>query len=120
MIAESHRAAWTIPGAFWKAQEGGIVNLREAIGEYVVGYLQCHEVIGMDGDGVERIRRQAGEAGERLDCAVKVAEAAMAYMEHQAASVGDPVADEAAYYRERCRLWDAFMLAKDKAKEVVS
>ena len=101
------------------------MNLGEAIGEYVVGYLRWHDVIGMvrrqridDGDGVEQTRRQAGEARERLDRAVKVAEAAIAYMEHQAASVGDPVADEAAYYRERCRLWDAFMAARDKAKEV--
>ena len=94
------------------------MNLREAIGEYVVGYLQCHEVIGMEGEGVEQIRRQFGEAVDRLCRAVKVAEAAMAYMEHQAASVGDPVADEAAYYRERCKLWDAFMEAREKAREV--
>ena len=52
------------------------MNLREAIGLYVVGYLQCYEVIGTEGEGVERIRRQAFEAGDRLDRAVKVAEAA--------------------------------------------
>ena len=96
------------------------MNLREAIGEYAVRYAQCQEVIGWDGEGAERIRRQFGESVDRLCRVVEVAEAAMVYMEHQAASVGDPVADEAAYYRERCRLWDAFMLAKDKAKEVVS
>ena len=94
------------------------MNLREAIGQYAVRYAQCQEVIGMEGEGAERIRRQAFEAGDWLDRAVNVAEAAIAYMEHQAASVGDPVADEAAYYRERCRLWDAFMVAKAKAKEV--
>ena len=96
------------------------MNLREAIGEYAVRYAHCQEVIGMEGEGAERIRRQFGESVDRLCCVVKVAEASMAYMEHQAASVGDPVADEAAYYRERCRLWDAFMAAKDTAKEVVS
>ena len=61
-----------------------------------------------------------GQSLDNIGRWADMAEAAMAYMEHQAASVGDPVADEAAYYRERCRLWDAFMLAKDKAKEVVS
>lgn len=96
------------------------MNLREAIGEYAVRYAQCQEVIGWEGEGAERIRGQFGESVDRLCRVVEVAEAAIAYMEHQAASVGDPVADEAAYYRERCRLWDAFMLAKDKAKEVVS
>ena len=93
------------------------MNLREAIGEYVVGYLQCHEVIGMEGEGVERIRRQAGEAGERLDCVVKAAEAAMAYMEHQAASVYDPDECDLAYAQQRGKLWDAFMEAYKAAKD---
>ena len=90
------------------------MNLREAIGLYVVGYLQCHEVIGMEGEGVERIRRQAGEAGERLDCVVKVAEAAMAYAEYQASNPGVEAKD---YFRERGKLWDAFMEARAKAKD---
>ena len=96
------------------------MNLREAIGEYAVRYAQCQEVIGMEGEGVERIRRQFGESVDRLCCVVKVAEASMAYMEHQAASVGDPVADDSVYYRERCELWDAFTAARDKAKELAS
>ena len=91
------------------------MNLREAIGEYVVGYLQWHEVIGMEGEGVERIRRQAGEAGERLDCVVKAAEAAMAYAEYQVNNGWDANVDGATYIRERGKLWDAFMEARAKA-----
>ena len=93
------------------------MNLRETIGDYAIRFAQCQEVIGMEGEGVERIRRQAGEVEERLYRAVAVAEAAIAYMEHQAASVGDPVVNEAVYYRERCELWDAFMAARAKAKD---
>ena len=92
------------------------MNLREAIGEYVVGYLQCHEVIGME--GVERIRRQAGEAGERLDRAVKVAEAAIALAEYQATSGYDPEVDRSTYVQQRGKLWDAFMQAHKAAKDV--
>ena len=90
------------------------MNLREAIGEYVVGYLQCHEVIGMEGEGVERIRRQAGEAGERLDCVVKVAEAAMAIVEQQEAVDSYAFADAV---MGRGELWEQYRAARDKAKE---
>ena len=89
------------------------MNLREAIGEYVVGYLQCHELTGMDGDGVERIRRQAGEAGERLDCVVKVAELALAIVEQQEDSYA--FADAV---MGRGELWEQYKMARAKAKEV--
>ena len=117
MIAESHRAARAIPGAFWKVLEGGGVNLREAIGEYVVGYLQCHEVIGMEGDGVERIRRQAGEAEERLYRIVKIAEAAIALSEYQAFAAFYPNVEAAVYFRERGKLWEQFLAAYKAAKD---
>ena len=91
------------------------MNLREAIGEYVVGYLRCHEVIGMEGDGVERIRRQAFEAGDRLCRVVEVAEAAIAYAEYQATSGYDPEVDSMTYTAERGRLWHAFIMARAKA-----
>lgn len=91
------------------------MNLRQAIGEYVVGYLRCHEVIGVEGDGVERIRRQAGEAGERLDRVVEVAEAALAYAEFQVNAGWGTSTDGATYIRERGKLWDAFMEARAKA-----
>lgn len=90
------------------------MNLREAIGEYVVHCMRCQEVIGMEGEGVERIRRQAGEAEERLYRAVAVAEAAIAYAEYQASNPGVDASD---YLREQCRLWDAFMAARAKAKD---
>ena len=88
------------------------MNLREAIGEYAVNYMRCQEVIGWDGEGVERIRRQAGEAEERLCRAVKVAEAAIAYAEYQASNPGVDAKD---YFREQCELWDAFMAARKAA-----
>ena len=91
------------------------MNLREAIGEYAVRYAQCQEVIGIEGDGVERIRRQAGEAGERLDRVVEVAEAAIALAEYQATSGYDPEVDLSTYLQQRGKLWDAFMAARAKA-----
>lgn len=90
------------------------MNLREAIGEYVVGYLQCHEVIGMEGEGVERIRRQAFEAGDRLDRVVKVAEAAMAIVEQQEAVDSYAFADAV---MGRGELWEQYRAARDRAKD---
>ena len=91
------------------------MNLREAIGEYAVRYAQCQEVIGMDGEGVERIRRQFGESVDRLCRVVEVAEAALAYMEHQATSVHDPDECDLDRAQQRATLWDAFMEARKKA-----
>ena len=91
------------------------MNLREAIGEYAVHYGRCQEVIGWEGEGVERIRRQFGEVEERLDCVVKVAEAAIALAEYQATSGYDPEVDRSTYVQQRGRLWDAFIMARAKA-----
>ena len=77
------------------------------------GYLQCHELIGMDGDGVERIRRQAFEAGDRLDRAVKVAEAALAYAKYRADADCGAV-DQMSF--EHWRLWNRFIESLAKAK----
>ena len=85
------------------------MNLREAIGEYAVHYMRCQEVIGWEGEGAERIRRQAGEAVERLCRVVKVAEAAMAYAEYQASNPGVEAKD---YFRERGKLWEQFLMLK--------
>ena len=91
------------------------MNLREAIGEYAVWYVRCQEVIGWEGEGVERIRRQFGEVEERLDRAVNVAEAAIALAEYQATSGYDPEVDRSTYLQQRGKLWDAFILARAKA-----
>ena len=80
------------------------MNLRKAIGEYAVHYGRCQEVIGWEGEGVERIRRQFGEAEERLSRVVKVAEAAIALSEYQATSGYDPEVDSMTYTAERGRL----------------
>ena len=93
------------------------MNLREAIGEYVVGYLQCHEVIGMEGEGADRIRRQFGEAEDRLYRIVEVAEAALAYAEYRADADRDAV-NQLVCAAEHWRLWDAFWVARAKAREV--
>ena len=85
------------------------MNLREAIGEYVVRYAQCQEVIGMEGGGVERIRRQFGEAQERLYRIVKVAEAAIALAEYQAFVAFNPAVED--------ELWRAFKEAHKAAKD---
>ena len=71
-----------------------------------------------DAAAVSRCHAEIDNAMRGIIRWLDMAEAAIALAQHQAASVGDPVADEAAYYRERCKLWDAFMAAKDKAKEV--
>ena len=91
------------------------MNLREAIGEYAVRYAHCQEVIGMEGEGVERIRRQFGESVDRLCRVVEVAEAAMAYAEFQADAGRETSMDGASYIRERVKLWNAFMAAREKA-----
>ena len=93
------------------------MNLREAIGEYAVHYGRCQEVIGWEGEGVERIRRQFGEAVERLCREVKVAEAAIALSEHQAFTAFDPEVEAVVYYQERDKLWRAFMDAHKAAKD---
>ena len=91
------------------------MNLREAIGEYAVRYAQCQEVIGMEGEGADRIRRQAGEVEERLDCVVKVAELALAIVEQQEAVEHCVPVDEVMGFGE---LWEQYRAARAKAGEV--
>ena len=89
------------------------MNLRESIGEYVVRYAQCQEVIGIDGEGVERIRQQAGEAVERLYRVVKVAEAAIAIVAQQEAVGYHAFAD---VVMGRGELWEQYRASRDKAR----
>ena len=91
------------------------MNLREAIGEYAVRYAHCQEVIGMEGEGVERIRQQFGESVERLCRVVKVAEAAVAIVEQQEAVDNYAFADAV---MGRGELWEQYKAAKAKAGEV--
>ena len=85
------------------------MNLREAIGEYAVRYAQCQEVLGWEGEGAERIRRQFGESVDRLCCVVKVAEAAIALAEYQAFVAYNPAVED--------ELWRAFKEAHKAAKD---
>ena len=89
------------------------MNLREAIGEYAVHYGRCQEVIGWEGEVVERIRRQFGEVQERLDCVVKVAEAAIAIVEQQEAVDSYAFADAV---MGRGELWEQYKMAMARAK----
>ena len=90
------------------------MNLREAIGEYAVRYARRQEVIGMEGEGAERIRGQFGEAQERLYRAVKVAEAAMAIVAQQEAVGYHAFAD---VVMGRGELWEQCRAARAKAKD---
>ena len=90
------------------------MNLREAIGEYAVRYAQCQEVLGWEGDGAERIRRQFGESVDRLCRVVEVAEAAMAIVEQQEAVDNYAFADAVG---GRGELWEQYRAARAKAKE---
>ena len=89
------------------------MNLRETIGEYAVRYAQCQEVIGWEGEGAERIRRQFGEAEERLNREVKVAEAAMAIVAQQEAVGYHAFAD---VVMGRGELWEQYKMARARAK----
>ena len=70
-----------------------------------------------DAAAVSRCHAEIDNAMRGIIRWLDMAEAAIALAQHQAASVGDPVADEAAHYRERCRLWEAFMQAHKAAKD---
>ena len=70
-----------------------------------------------EGEGAERIRRQFGESVDRLCRVVEVAEAAIALSEYQAFAAFDPNVEAAVYFRERGRLWEAFMQAHKAAKD---
>ena len=89
------------------------MNLREAIGEYAVRYAQCQEVIGWDGEGAERIRRQFGESVDRLCRVVEVAEAAMAIVAQQEAVDSYAFADAV---MGRGELWEQYKMARARAK----
>jgi hypothetical protein len=90
------------------------MNLREAIGDYAVHYGRCQEVIGWEGGGAERVRRQFGEVEERLYRVVKVAEAAIAIVEQQEAVDSYAFADAV---MGRGELWEQYWAARDRAKD---
>ncbi len=91
------------------------MNLREAIEEYA-NAVSARDYYDNRLDA-QRVAEVIRECWQDLDVLLAVAEAAIAYMEHQAASVGDPVVNEAVYYRERCELWNAFVAARANAKD---
>jgi hypothetical protein len=98
--------------------EGVGVNLREAMAAYTnAASAQDYYDDRGDAQRADTAAEHLRHWGRVVDAQLAVAEAAIAYMEHQAASVGDPVVNEAVYYRERCELWNAFMAARDKARK---
>jgi len=56
----------------------------------------------------------------RINHWADMAEAALAYVEWQIDNGVDVPMDGATYMREREKLWDAFIVARDRAKEVAN
>ena len=84
----------------------------------LVVYAKCQVLADVKGDKEacayhgQRMRRSLDD----IDLWADMAEAALAYIEHQAATVHDSSVDSKAYMAERKRLWDAFVTAREKAK----
>ena len=57
---------------------------------------------------------------DAIDHWADMAEAALAYVEWQIDNGVDVPMDGATYMREREKLWDAFIVARDRAKEVAN
>lgn len=56
------------------------------------------------------------ETGRLLDALIGMADAAVAYMEHQATNVYDPDDCDLKYAQQRAKMWDAFIVARAKVK----
>ena len=97
------------------------MNLREAIEEYVnaVSSQDYYDRVNQ-----RQVAETIRESRHDLDVLLAVAEAAIAYAEYQASNPGEDFASNdiraGEYFREQCELWDAFMAARDKVKEVES
>lgn len=94
------------------------MNLREAIEEY------ANAVSSQDYYDRANQRQGAGairESRHDLDVLLAVAEAAIAYAEYQASNPGEDFASNdiraGEYFREQCKLWDAFIAARAKARD---
>ena len=92
------------------------MDIKQAIRE--VAWMSRMATAASDGDVFKkairnlRIKKQL----ESIDAWADMAEAALAYMEHQATSVHDPDECDLDRAQQRATLWDAFMEARARAK----
>ena len=86
----------------------------------LVVYAKCKAACEAVGDehGIEYHGKFLRESLDRINLWADMAEAALALAEHQATSGYDPEVDRSTYVRQRGELWDAFIMARAKAKGV--
>lgn len=94
------------------------MNLREAIEMYAnaVGSRDYYDDRG-DAQRADAAAETLRQCKPVLDALLAVAEAAIALSEYQAFMEASVAAFDPKYFRERGRLWDAFMAAHKAAKE---
>ena len=95
-----------------------IVNLREAIEAYAnaVSNRDYYDDRG-DAQRADAAAETLHQRRQNLDALLAVADAAIALSEYQAFAAFAPNVEAAVYFRERGRLWDAFMAAHKAAKD---
>ena len=93
------------------------MDIKSEVKNLVV-YAQCEEASAQRGnvDAEKRYQRLCRQSLDAIDRWADMANAAIALAEHQATSGYDPEVDIATYTAERGRLWDAFIMARAKAK----
>ena len=91
------------------------MNLRNAIEEYA-NAVSSRDYYDHHSDA-RRVAEVIRECRQSLDALLAVAEAAIALSEYQAFAAFDPNVEAAVYFRERGRLWEAFMQAHKAAKD---
>lgn len=94
------------------------MNLREAIEVYAnaVSIRDYYDDRG-DAQRADAAAKTLHQRRQDLDALLAVADAAIALSEYQALAAYDPNVEDAVYFRERGRLWDAFMEAHKAAKD---
>ena len=94
------------------------MNLRNAIEMYAnaVSSRDYYEG-GEDAQLADAAAKTLHQRRRDLDALLAVAEAAIALSEYQAFAAFDPNVEAAVYFRERGRLWEAFMQAHKAAKD---
>ena len=94
------------------------MNLREAIEAYAkaVSIRDYYDDRG-NAQRADAAAKTLHQRRQDLDALLAGAEAAIALSEYQAFSAVDPNVEAAVYFRERDKLWEAFMQAHKAAKD---
>lgn len=94
------------------------MNLREAVDKLEGLRIEERDWrVRVRGSGCEQLRADIRRAAAVREAHLQMAEAAMAYMEHQVTGADDPSKCDMAYARQGIKLWDAFMAARAKANQ---